>query len=88
MIGMGPIGKISRGNLAGELFVLKELADRSASEQVLRLFEKEAELLKLNTGYDNIITIHDYAEHATLLGFEQFNFAIKKVTIIYIAVSS
>ena len=76
MIGMGAFGKIFRGHLAGKLFVVKELADRSASEQVLRLSEKEAELLKLVAGHDNIASIHGYAEHAMLLGFEQFNFAI------------
>lgn len=60
MIGMGSFGKVYRATNAGQLVVMKEMCNGSASDRDKRLFYKEIELLALVRGHDNIVNINAF----------------------------
>jgi serine/threonine protein kinase len=74
MIGMGSFGKVYRATNAGQLVVMKEMLNGSASDRYKRLFNKEIELLALVRGHDNIVNINAFSDNAILLQYAEFSF--------------
>ena len=61
LIGQGSFGKVFQGQRNGSDFVIKELTDKNPSQEEERLFIKEAEMLKLVQGHENIVQIRGFS---------------------------
>ena len=75
LIGAGSYGKVFKVRQdAGPYYVVKELESRGNSE--LKLFKKEAMVLKTLCGYENIVQIHGYSfvDRAIMLEYSCFRF--------------
>lgn len=88
LIGQGSFGKVFHGQKNGSNFVIKELTEQNPSQEDERLFIKEAEMLKLVQGHENIVQIRGFSsiDFAILLDFVTFSFST--LGIEYEAVSS
>jgi serine/threonine protein kinase len=76
VIGMGSFGKVLRVTKENQIYVIKEFNKTDASELELKLFCKEAQLLKSLTGCENIVQFHAFSmdECAILLEYCSFTF--------------
>ena len=74
LIGVGSYGKVFKVRKDGLLYVMKEL-ERKDSEE-LKLFQKEARLLKELSAHENVVQIHGYSTtiHSMLLEYCCFSF--------------
>lgn len=75
LIGQGSFGNVYRCVKNDITYVIKQLVDDDADE--LQLLIKEARLLKLLHGHENIVTVHGFSslEKAILLEYVSFSFA-------------
>ena len=76
LIGQGSFGKVFRAEKNGKSYVIKELTDTTASSSDRRLLIKEAEMLKVVKGHENIVGIQGFsiADCAILMDFVSFSF--------------
>ncbi len=76
LIGQGAFGKVFKCVKDGETYVLKENVDGNPDSSEIRLFLKEAGLMKMLKGHENVVEIHGFSQrdNAMLLEYVSFSF--------------
>ena len=76
LIGQGSFGKVFRARQNGADCVMKQLIDEHASAAEKRLFVKEAEMLIMVAGHENVVKIRAFSPNdcAILMDFVTFSF--------------
>jgi serine/threonine protein kinase len=76
LIGQGAFGKVFKCIKDGETYVMKQNVDVNPDSSEIRLFLKEAGLLKMLKGHENVVEIHGFSQrdNAMLLEYVSFSF--------------
>ena len=76
LIGQGSFGKVFKGIQNGKTYVIKELSEADPGSMEIKLFVKEAEILKSVQNHENIVNILGFSkdECSILLNYVEFSF--------------
>ena len=82
LIGQGAFGKVFKCVKDGETYVMKQNVDVNPDSSEIRLFLKEAGLLKMLKGHENVVEIHGFSQrdNAMLLEYVSFSFGCLSMT--------